>query len=372
MNIAVNTRLLLPNRMEGISRYIYETTKRIVATNPQHQFFFFFDRPYDKKYIFGENVTAVVIPPPTRHPVLWYYWFEYALPRAFKKYKIDAFYSGDMYLSLKSKIPTVMVSHDLAFHHYPEHLPYLTQKYYNRYSKAYHQHAKTVIAVSQSTKDDIIRSYGINPQKIIVAYNDAPDGFYPIDEDEKIKIRNEYCKGKRYFIYLGSVHPRKNIINLLKAFELFKKENTTDYKLMIFGRKAWKNNALDMYYNSMQYKEDVIFISNEEGHPNKFVAASEALIYISLFEGFGIPILEAFHAGVPVITSNVSSMPEVAKAAALTVDPYDIKEIAKTIAQISSNPKLRLELIKKGNERKQDFNWDTSAKIISNSLNQLS
>ena len=122
MRIAVNARILQKGRMEGVARYIYEVTRRIVANHPEHEFIFLFDRPFDPEFVFAENVTAIQIGVPARLPILFKLWFEYSVHRALKKHKIDVFFSGDAYLSLRSKVPSVMISHDLAYIHYPDHL----------------------------------------------------------------------------------------------------------------------------------------------------------------------------------------------------------------------------------------------------------
>jgi len=119
MRIAINTRFLLKDKLEGIGWYTYEISKWLVEKHPEHEFIFFFDRPFDKSFIFGKNVTPVVLSPPARHPVLWYLWFEFVIPKALKKYKADLFFSPDGYLSLKTKVKTITVIHDIASFHFP-------------------------------------------------------------------------------------------------------------------------------------------------------------------------------------------------------------------------------------------------------------
>lgn len=371
MNIAVNTRLLLHGKMEGIGRYIFETTRRIVKLNPQHQFYFFFDRAFHKDFIFESNVIGKHIFPPTRHPILINWWFEKQLPRYFKKYNIDLFLSGDNLLSLSTNVPTILVSHDLAFHHFPEHLPLSMRKFYSKYSEQYHHKASKIIAVSASTKKDIETTYQIEPSKIVVAGNDAPSGFLPLTEPEKQEIRDSITNGEKYFIYLGAIHPRKNILRLLQAFEDFKSNGKLSHKLVLVGRKAWKNSELMDYFNGMQYKSDVVFMDHVSEEVHGIMGSAEALVYVSLFEGFGIPILEAFHAGVPVITSNISSMPGVAGDAAILVDPYNIISISEALSSIATDHKKCLEMIDKGMLQKKKFSWDISAKIISDLINEL-
>ena len=155
MDIAVNTRLLLAHRMEGVARYIYETTKRMVINHPEVQFHFLFDRPFDEQFVFGDNVQAHVIGPQARHPILWYLWFERSLPAFFKKHKINAFYSGDMYLSLNTNVPTLMISHDLNYLHYPKGLRWSHLKYYQHYMPKFHLKADKLITVSKATLEEV-------------------------------------------------------------------------------------------------------------------------------------------------------------------------------------------------------------------------
>ena len=129
MRIAVNTRFLLPKKMEGFGWYTFETISRIVKKHPEHEFFFFFDRPFDKKFIFASNVTPVVLNPPARHPILFKIWFDRSVTKALKKYQCDAFISPDGYLSLKTDVPQLGVIHDLNFEHHPKDIPASALKY---------------------------------------------------------------------------------------------------------------------------------------------------------------------------------------------------------------------------------------------------
>jgi len=361
LKVAVNTRLLLAHRMEGIARYIYETTKRMVKAHPEVEFHFLFDRPYDQKFIFADNVVPHVIGPQSRHPVLWHLWFERSLPRFFKKNKMDLFYSGDMYLSLKTNVPTLYVSHDLNYLHYPEGLKWSHLKFYQKYMPKYHFAADKIVSVSQATKDDIVKQYGIDASKIVVACNALPEGVSKLENKRIEKIKNEITGGEEFFCYVGSLHPRKNIERLIDAFEIFKSKSQSNYKLAIYGRVAWKASTIFEKYNNSKYKDDIIFPDVKKYSAAEILNASFALCYISLFEGFGIPILEAFACETPVITSNISSMPEVAEDAAIQVDPTNTGNIAEGMMRLINENRLRDQLIEKGKERLKYYSWETTA-----------
>lgn len=372
MNIAVNARELLKGRMEGIGRYIFETTQRIVLDHPQDQFFFFFDRPYDESFIFANNVTPVVLYPQARHPILWYLWFEWSVPYYLKKHNIDVFYSGDTYLSLKTNVPTLLVCHDIAYKHYPNHLRKSHLSYYKNNFPKFHKKAKHIVAVSEFTRQDIIATYGLDPGKVSVGYNACPNGFEVLTSESKDSIKKNLSDGAPYFIYVGSLHPRKNMVNLIKAFDLFKTKHKTNHKLVLVGRMAWKNEQLQDTYKTIKQKDDIIFtghLSNED--LPKYVGAAEALTYVSVFEGFGIPLLEAMSAGTPVITSNVSSMPEVAGDAAYLIDPHSPESIAEGMYSLHNNKGLRDQLIAKGKERSANFDWQNTANHIYKQLSNL-
>ncbi len=157
MRIVVNTRLLLKDRLDGIGWFTYETMKRITESHSGHEFIFLFDRPYDREFVFAENVKPVVIGPPARHPVLWYLWFERSVMRALKKEEADVFVSPDGYLPLKSNVPSVSVIHDINFLHRPGDLPFSSRWYYNHYFPKFAAKASMIGTVSEYSKADICR-----------------------------------------------------------------------------------------------------------------------------------------------------------------------------------------------------------------------
>lgn len=369
MKIAVNTRLLLKNKLEGIGWFMFETLQRIVRDHPQHTFYFIFDRKYDEKFIFADNVIPVVIGPPARHVSLFYIWFEYAIPYTLKKIKPDVFVSPDAYNSLRSPFKNLIVIHDLNFEHYPEKMPWLIRKYYRYFTPLFARKADRIATVSEFSKNDIVQQYHISTDKIDVVYNGVNKSYKPVNEDVKKAFKEKYTGGNDFFIYVGALIDRKNLDNLFKAFDQFKKTTKSNTKLLIVGSKMWHNNDLQLTYDAMQYKDDIVFTGRlpiEE--LCRATASALALTYVSYFEGFGIPILEAFAAGVPVITSNVTSMPEVAGDAAILVDPFDVKEIADAMKKIAGDESLREDLIQKGFQRCKAFSWDLSAQHLWRSI----
>lgn len=370
--IAVNARFLIEGKMEGIGRFTFESLRLITEKHPEHTFIFIFDRPYSETFIFSKNVVPVVMQPPARHPFLWYAWFEWALPRVFSKYKPDAFLSTDGFLSLNTNVPSSLVIHDLAFLHYPEMIDYLSNRYYQHFTPKYVAKAKRIATVSEYSKSDIVSKYGISPDKIDVVYNGANISCKPLMNGSLQAVKDQYTDGNEYFLFVGAVHPRKNLGRLLKAFDKFKAKHNNNVKLLVIGRKAWQvDKAMDIY-KTMEYKEDVIF----KGHltieeVSKVTAAALALTYVSVFEGFGIPILEALYCESPVITSNISSMPEVAGDAALLVDPHSVDSIENAMSEIYLKPELRKKLIDQGRIQRENFGWELTAGKLWANLEQV-
>ena len=365
MRIAVNTRLLLKDKLEGIGWFSYESLKRVAIAHPEHEFIFIFDRPYSEEFIFAENVTPVVVGPPARHPFLYILWFEISVTRVLRKYNADVFLSTDGYLSLSTKVPSIAVLHDLNFEYYPKDLPLIDLWYYKYFFPKFARKAERIITVSEYSKQDIHRLYNIDNSKIDVAYNGVKEDYFAIDDNAKKEVKQQYTDGENYFVFVGALHPRKNLVGLFKAFDYYKEQNNTKTKLVIVGSKQWWTKSIRNAYNSMANKSDVVFTGHlTTERLNKIVASSIAMTYVSYFEGFGIPIIEAFKAETAVITSNVTSMPEVAADAAIIVDPFDYKDIAAAMQKVESQPKFRNKLIIKGIERAKYFSWDNTANVI--------
>jgi glycosyltransferase involved in cell wall biosynthesis len=365
VRIAINTRFLLDGKLEGIGVFTNEVLRRMVESHPEVDFFFFFDRPFDGKFVFGDNVTPVVVNPPARHPLLWYLWFEWGVPYYLKKLKIDHFFSPDSYLSLRTRVPQTVVIHDLAFEHFPEAVGGLVSRFYFYYLPRYAKKAKHIITVSNFTKNDIVVRYNIEPKDISVTYNAADEKFQQLSKKGKEAVKSKYTERIDYYLYVGALHPRKNIGRLLQAFDSFKSNTKSDTKLLLVGRKAWGNDEMEAVYVSMKYQNDVVFtgrVSDED--LVQIYGAAKSLVYVPYFEGFGMPIVEAQACGVPVITSDKSSMPEVLGDAGLLVDPFSVDSIANAMQALDKNAVLRDDLVTKGNQNLKRFDWQKTADAI--------
>ncbi len=361
MKIAVNTRLLLKDKLEGIGWFSHEVLKRICQQHPEHQFYFFFDRKWSDEFIYSDNVKPVLVHPQARHPVLWYMFFEWGVPYALNKSKADLFFSPDGWVSLKSGVKQVNVIHDINFFYHPEHIKASVLTYYKKYFPQFARKSHRIATVSEFTRNTIIETFNTSPSKIDVVYNGVNEAFKPMQPEQKEKVKTQYAKQCEYFFFVGLIHPRKNLQNIFKAFDLYKKETGNSHKLVIAGDKKWWSGVVEIAYNSMAYKDEVIFTGRlEQSELCNVMAAAHALLYVSYFEGFGIPIIEAFRSGTPVITSNVTSMPEVAAGAALLANPDEPQTICDRMLELQQ-PLERKSCIQKGLKRAEDFSWDQTA-----------
>lgn len=369
MRIGVNTRFLLKSKMEGFGWYTYETMLRITQQHPEHEFVFFFDRPYDKKFLFSSNIIPVVVNPPTRHPILQVIWFDYMIPRALKKYKCDVFVSTDGYLSLKTDIPQLTVMHDLNFEHNPDDLPKNALRFLKKRFPLFAKKADRLCTVSNFSKEDIVKTYGISPEKIDVTYNGVSPVFKVISQEEKAITQNQYAKGNPYIVFVGAIHKRKNIQRLINAFSELKKTGEIKHHLLIVGEPMWKSQTINI-------PEEIQAFVHFTGHVSleslaKIMGAAECLAFVSYFEGFGIPLVEAMQSGVPVLAGNLTSLPEIGGEAALYCNPLDEESIKNGLKTILSDEELRKSLIEKGLERAKQFDWDYTARDLWKAIEKI-
>lgn len=368
MRIAINTRLLLPGHLDGIGWFTAETVRRMVQQHPEHHFILFFDRKVQIPWS-APNMEQVVLMPPARHPVLWYLFFEWSITNALKRYKADIFLSTDGWLSLRTTVPILTVIHDLNFEHATDYLRPSHQRYMTHYFPRFARKATRIATVSEFSRHDIASLYHISPDKIDVVYNGSHNNYQPCSAATIQATRQRYADGHPYFIFIGTISKRKNLTNQLLAFDQFKDHDTEQTRFIVVGNRYWWGEELQQAYEGMRHKDDVVFMGRvEPDELAQMLSASIALAFASYFEGFGIPIIEAFAAETAVITANTTSMPEVAGDAALLVDPHNVDSIADAFTKLATQPELRQTLIERGRQRRLLFNWEQTSERLWQSL----
>lgn len=365
LKIAINARFLKSGHLEGIGWYTYELCKRWVHNHPEDQFILIYDRPQAEYLITGKNVKSVVIGPKARHFFSFWYWFDVQIPKILRQEKVDVFFSPDNFLSLQTAVPTVLTTHDIAHFHYPRQVAWMHRPYYRLFIPRFLKKAAHIVCVAEHGKTDLIAHYQIPAGKITVVPNGTRAIFQPLSDVEKMRVKVQFSNGVDYFFFLGAIHPRKNLLGLLQAYALFREKSGANVKLLIAGKLAWQVREITTAHAASSYRDDILFLGYlPEETAAELMASALALTYLSFFEGFGLPVLEALCTDTPVITSNTSSLPEVAGDAALLVNPQKVEEIAAAMLRIWAEADLREDLVKKGQLQRQQFSWDKAATDI--------
>ncbi len=363
MNIAVNTRLLLPGRLDGIGHYTHETLRYLTRKHPEHRFFFLFDRPFHEQFIYADNIRPLVVSPPARHPVLFYTWFEWAVPRALAGQSVDLFFSPDNFCSLRLQAPTYLIIHDLAFEHYPRDVSWAQRRYYQYFVPRFARRADRIGVVSEATQRDLVQRYYIDPAKTDLTYVGLNEGI--VGERPDYDVRARYSNHQPYFLFVGTIQPRKNLVRALRAFDIYKDRTDGPEQFLLVGRKGWRTTAIFETYERMQHRAAVHFLEGIDnttlGH---LYGSAEALLLVSYFEGFGMPAIEAQAHGCPVIAAGNSSLPEVAGPGALLVDPFSTDQIVGAMMRIRQEPQLAQRLRQAGLENVKRFSWPQTAERI--------
>ncbi|MDE7149366.1 MAG: glycosyltransferase family 4 protein [Bacteroidales bacterium] len=378
MRIAVNTRLLLANRLEGIGWFTHEILRRWVCAHPEHTFYFLFDREPDPAFRFAGNVEPVVLFPPARHPLLWYWFFEYSVSRFLRTREVDLFVSTDGGLPLHARrrdgrpIPCVDVIHDLGFEHMDGGMRRSHRWYYRHFFPRFARRADLLCTVSDFSRRDIAARYGVSAERVAVIYNAALASYHPIPEAEKEAVRAAVADGRPYFIYVGSIHRRKNVWRMLQAFDRFKAETGAPHRFVVVGTPMWRDRRMEKAYATLTYGDDILWPGRVEPDAlNALVASAEALVYVSVFEGFGIPLVEAFAAETAVIASDVTSLPEVGGEAVCYVNPYDVASICEGMARVAGDAVYRAGLVARGRLQREKFSWDESSRRFDEAVTRL-
>jgi len=367
--IVFNCWLLRNRHLDGIGNFTVQVLKKMIEDHPEQQFDLLVDKKFVNEYFNYTNVVLHRIFPAFRHPILYVFFLEVWLPLFLLKIKPDLIVSMDGFLSLSSRTKQLPVIYDLNFEHYPENLPWRNRVYYRSFFPRFARKARHIVTISEYSKMDIVKTYNVDENKIDNVSCGISDYFFPCTEAEKIGIKQKYAGGSEYFFFVGTMHPRKNILRLIQAFDAFKTSNKNTLKLVLAGNIMWDDNSIKTVVENSFVKNDIVLagrVNNEE--LRLLTGSSWCLVFVPIFEGFGLPPVEAMQCEVPVIASNITSIPEIVGDAALLVNPYNIEEIKDAMLAIYNNHSLRQALIQKGNIRKQQFTWANTAKAFWDSI----
>ncbi len=375
MNIAIDCTII-GDEITGTGFYIINLINGLAKVsnvdenqNKRIKYFLFGSEKHLKKFLKINKENFTVINKNFKNRILRVLWQYLFFPFELKKYKIDILHSPNYITPLyKLKFKVVLTIHDLTFLIFPDKYPIVKRFLFGKMIKLYAKKADVIIAVSENTKKDILKYLKVKEDKIFVTYESYPEYYNEfIDLTETLCVLKKYGINKRYILFVGMLEPRKNITVLLKAFLKLDKEIDAD--LVIVGKKGWYFIEIQEFLDSIsltKLKNNIIFTGYvKEDDLKYFYRGAFLFVYPSIYEGFGLPPLQAMACGVPVITSDISSIPEVVGEAAIKIDPNNYLELAEKIKEVFFNQKLRENLIKEGIQRAKKFSME---KIGENAL----
>ena len=369
--IGIDIRMLARGNKSGIEEYTSELLEHMLPLDGNIHYKLFYNglkkEELDFVWLSHPNVTLKEFRIPNRILDGTFRFLDY--PKVDRLLGgVDKFFSPHIFLSsVGKKCEKIVTFHDLSFEKYPEF--YSSQKNFWHFSMDPRRQAEQsdkIIAVSASTKQDLVEIYHIAPEKIKVIYSGLSMKVKKeVLPQEKIYVKKKYSLPDNYILYLGTLEPRKNIVSLLKAFDRLKREDAfknSDLKLVIAGAKGWLYDEIFTTAQIFSSRDDIVFTGFVE---DRFKPAlyhmAKLFVYPSFYEGFGFPPLEAMAKGIPVITSNISSIPEAVENAAVIVNPTNPDELYRAMKEILTDPKLASLLSVQGYERAKLFDWNKCA-----------
>jgi len=360
MRIAINT-LGSQGRAYGGARYIRSLVSWLAKVDPKNEYVLYVSRE-DVPRFSGLAPNFQLVPTVAYRP-LRILWEQAGLPWDLERRRVDVYHGPGFVAPLIKTTRQVITIHDMTFFLLPECHHFTKRHYFRCLIPKCVRRANQVIAVSENTKRDIIRVLGSEGEKIKVVYHGKDEGFHPDRAaTTSCRLRAKYGLPMRVILFVGLIEPRKNLERLVRAYAKLKNLHQ-DSCLLLAGRLGWGYQAVFRAVSESGVKDRVIlpgFIPERE-LPSLYNLA-DVVVYPSLYEGFGLPVLEAMACGVPVVTSRVSSMPEIAGDAALLVDPYDVGDIAQALERALVDRALRERLANEGPKRCQPFTWQRTAR----------
>lgn len=285
------------------------------------------------------------------------------IPWVLRRERPDVFHAPHYVLPFGVRCRSVVTIHDCIHLMFPQYLPSRMALTYARSAMGHAaRRSSRILTVSEASKRDILRFFSVDPDKVEVVYNAIEERFWDRPDDGEVsRVRERYQLTSRFVLYVGNIKPHKNLVRLIEAFDQVRRRGFDDLKLLIIGDEISKLPALRRAVHSLKLHKDVRFLGYVRDDTLAVLYRLAAVFaFPSLYEGFGLPALEAMASGTPVVTSNVSSLPEVAGGAAVLVDPYDVGAIADGLASVLGNPALAADLSRRGLVRARDFSWERS------------
>jgi glycosyltransferase involved in cell wall biosynthesis len=361
MRVGINATFL-GTRAAGVETYVRNLIRSLAATDPETEYILYTQSSLPDSLIPGtERMRRVVVPcrrDGSRVP--------FAFSRVLAHARLDVVHEQTMAPFLFGA-PFVVTVHDLYHEHYPQYYPARALARTRLYARITLHRAAAIIADSEFSKQDIVRFHGIAPHKVTVAHLAADPLFRPIHDDGPLAaVRARYGTGERFVLFVGALKSTKNLSTVIEAYVRLRRADATRHRLVLVGgTTAWLKEDIFAAARASGYSDEIVFTGYVPD--DDLVAlynAADIFVSPSLFEGFGLPPLEAMACGTPVVTSNTTSLPEVVGDAALMVDPLDAEALAGAMSAVLADDALRAQLSRQGLERAATFSWEATARTV--------
>lgn len=365
MRFGIDARTLLNKNYTGIARCVYEDIHAWIKLYPQHEFFLFSSKRLELDIELPDNWHIIDNSKMKNGKI----WFLFELPALVKKNHIDVFWGPSFALPRRNaKTKYYVTVHDLALFKFRGIGEWKNAIRIKSLTKKSCENADGVITISRSTAEDVHKLLGIPKDKIFLSYIGGLPSDFSIKEGEDLsEVNNKLIFKEEYFLFISTIEPRKNVTTIIEAYERYRHLTGSNMKLVLAGKKGWKCENIYRMVENSEYRNDIVmpgYITDKD--KAYLLSNASAFVFPSLYEGFGIPILEAFAYGIPVITTKVSSMPEVAGDAAFYLDnPLDVQTLAELMGRAADLDKeQRNALSEKMHKRLELFSWDKNAKEL--------
>ena len=354
MNIGIDISCLSAPKT-GVGLYTYHLIQSLFKLDTVNRYYLFSSQPIDLSEV-NLDTAQLIFSKYTKStsPI----WEQVILPKLLTQNKIDVFHSPNYIAPIFCGIPTVITVHDLSVFLFPELHPFYRRTRHNLLFPSSIKRATRIITVSEQTQRDLSSRFPYTTAKTVTIHNGLPNWFH----NKTSKMELDFKLPDQYILFVGTLEPRKNLDLMLTAFAQVKKRNHLPHQLLVIGGEGWGKNHIPKKLRDYGIHDEVIFTGHLEHQQLPLIYQKAALlVFPSLYEGFGFPPLEAMASGIPVIASNISSIPEVVGTAGILLDPKKLDVWADTIYNVLTNEQLRHELCSKGFERAKLFSWEISA-----------
>ena len=363
MNIAINTRVL--NGNEAAAMLFKKKFEQIAAVHYEHNFIFITaNEGYAENKVL-KNIQTILLKQVSNNPLLWKYWYNFALNTLLKKIKADVIVHADIVCSLRTNLPQWISVDDLAFTDFPDVYPQKYNRFLQENVASFLNKASNILVASAYLQDQIKQRYSIANKKIILQYPSADEKYHPINWEQREQVKTTYSAGKEFFLFSGIIHTQSNLVNLLKAFSLFKKWQKSNMQLILAIDTKTDATIFIKSLQTYKHKADVVLLKNTtENELRAITAAAYAFVTPTLFNNTPVILLKAMQCGVPVIANNSLPIFEIFGEAIIYADCNNVKELADKMMLLFKDEDMRRAIINRGLQQVKQYSGDSSANLL--------